>query len=414
MTINILEKIRDAHYFQLSSQGNVYTLTNLKLANGTNKILAATLKREVYCFEYPENLTDLLIPTTKEVLFTYIPGVAEIISIDAFNKSDTENDFVIGITITKGGNEQSRENYLNIYSAWEASQDFNLESISQNCLNVELSFIPYHLYHTKLLTWDEQGSIKTEIVWMLSGSDEKVHIYREYRVNHSYKEIDLKECFPEFLNPPSIVMWMDIQYCANNTKRISTYGCECGYVYMAVVDLKSVEILQTYSTRYENTITCVQIFSNDVNINNSLCRAIQTTTVDNYQLLVTNTILPSVVFLNILENGFSEVQVLEGSNYFNVTTCACIADIDLDGENEILIGSYGKEMLAYKYLKPDGWQLEGIKSFANPLYAMSYVDVTGDGLRELIVLTLRGVHVIQHEPDDVLEKLESKLKLLNT
>lgn len=52
-------------------------------------------------------------------------------------------------------------------------------------------------------------------------------------------------------------------------------------------------------------------------------------------------------------------------------------------------------MLAYKYLEPDGWQLEGVRSFANPLYAMIYVDVTGDGLRELIVLTLRGVHVIQ-------------------
>lgn len=47
-------------------------------------------------------------------------------------------------------------------------------------------------------------------------------------------------------------------------------------------------------------------------------------------------------YRNILENGFSELQVLEGSNYFNVTSCACIADIDLDGENEILVGSYGK------------------------------------------------------------------------
>lgn len=69
-----MKKFRDAHYFQISSQGNVYTLTNLQLANGTNKILAASLKREVYCFEYPENFSDLLIPQTKEVLFTYIPG----------------------------------------------------------------------------------------------------------------------------------------------------------------------------------------------------------------------------------------------------------------------------------------------------------------------------------------------------
>lgn len=99
--MDLLLKIKDAHYFQLSSQGNVYTLTSIQLANGTNKILAASLKREVFCFEYPDTISDILMPTTKEVLFTYIPGVAEIISMDAFNKSVTENDIVIGITITK-------------------------------------------------------------------------------------------------------------------------------------------------------------------------------------------------------------------------------------------------------------------------------------------------------------------------
>lgn len=72
--VDILSNMIDAHYFQLNSQGNVYTLTSLNLANGTNKILAASLKREVYCFEYPDNISDILTPTQKEVLFTYIPG----------------------------------------------------------------------------------------------------------------------------------------------------------------------------------------------------------------------------------------------------------------------------------------------------------------------------------------------------
>lgn len=72
--MDILLKVKDAHYFQLSSQGNVYTLTSIQLANGSNKILVASLKREVFCFEYPDTISDILTPTTKEVLFTYIPG----------------------------------------------------------------------------------------------------------------------------------------------------------------------------------------------------------------------------------------------------------------------------------------------------------------------------------------------------
>lgn len=89
------------------------------------------------------------------------------------------------------------------------------------------------------------------------------------------------------------------------------------------------------------------------------------------------------------------MQILEDSDEFNVTSCACIADIDFDGRNEIVLGKYGEELLAYKYNEQDGWQMEGIKSFPNPIYSVLYEDVTGDGIKELIVLTLKGVHIIQ-------------------
>lgn len=113
-----MDHFKDAHYFYIPSQGNVYTMTDLKLANGSIKLLVASLKREVFCFEYQESPTGSLVPTTKEISFTYIPSKfafsfflqfsnyividgAEIISLDAFNKSSTTNEFVIGITIIK-------------------------------------------------------------------------------------------------------------------------------------------------------------------------------------------------------------------------------------------------------------------------------------------------------------------------
>jgi hypothetical protein len=47
----------------------------------------------------------------------------------------------------------------------------------------------------------------------LSGSDEKIHMFREDRENHCYSEVDVAEYFPELVEPPSIILWMDIHYC---------------------------------------------------------------------------------------------------------------------------------------------------------------------------------------------------------
>ena len=37
------------------------------------------------------------------------------------------------------------------------------------------------------------------------------------------------------------------------------------------------------------------------------------------------------------------------------------------------------------------------KSFAQPLYAIDYIDLTNDGVRELIVASSKGLHVLQVE-----------------
>lgn len=102
------------------------------------------------------------------------------------------------------------EFYLNIYSEWEENEDFNIDNIAQNCLNVELSFTPYQLTHTELIVWDGDTIASKEIVFLLSGSDNQVHVYREYTTDHLYKEVDNKEYFPEFIKTPSPVIWIDI------------------------------------------------------------------------------------------------------------------------------------------------------------------------------------------------------------
>ena len=59
-----------------------------------------------------------------------------------------------------------------------------------------------------------------------------------------------------------------------------------------------------------------------------------------------------------------------------------------------------QELLCYKF-QPAGSELEGQfqlqwrRSFKSPLLSIIYLDLTGDGLRELAVLTLKGLHILQ-------------------
>lgn len=56
-----------------------------------------------------------------------------------------------------------------------------------------------------------------------------------------------------------------------------------------------------------------------------------------------------------------------------------------------------QELLCYKF-QPAGsgqFQLQWRRSFKSPLLSVIYLDLTGDGLRELAVLTLKGLHILQ-------------------
>ncbi|PNF25744.1 Kaptin [Cryptotermes secundus] len=413
----VMENIIDAHYFVLPSQGNVYSLTKLCMSKGGNKILAASLRRKVFSFEYSGDSDGFLNPTVKEVLFTYIPNGTEIISIDAFTRSQSSDDFVIGITIIKSS-EHNTETYLNIYSEWEPSSEINLDSVAQNCLMIELDFIPYQLYHTEMYTSAEDESSK-EVAWLLSGSDEKIHMFREDRENHCYSEVDVAEHFPELVEPPSIILWMDIHHCMAGARRISAFGCECGYVKLAVVDVTKKVVVSCWSARFEGPISTVRLFTEKSNLKppSFLDVPQQEREEMSVHLLVTNTLQASVVYMNVLQQGLHEPFILPDSEHYDAVLCSATADVDMDGRNEVVLGTYGQEVLIYKYQEcsPDksgAWLLVSQRSFANPIHSILYLDVTGDGVREFVILTLRGVHILQHDPKDVSEVFNRRYKKL--
>ncbi len=43
-----------------------------------------------------------------------------------------------------------------------------------------------------------------------------------------------------------------------------------------------------------------------------------------------------------MDNGFSDPSVLPGSDLFDSVLCVTVGDVDFDGQNEVIIGTYGQ------------------------------------------------------------------------
>lgn len=74
--------------------------------------------------------------------------------------------------------------------------------------------------------------------------------------------------------------------------------------------------------------------------------------------------------------------------------CGIIADLDLDGSVEIVLGTYGRQLLVYKW-DATSWDLRATRTLPHPVHSLHYLDVTGDAVRELLILTPKGLHVFQ-------------------
>ena len=51
-----------------------------------------------------------------------------------------------------------------------------------------------------------------------------------------------------------------------------------------------------------------------------------------------------LIYRNIINEGFTSMVTLPDSDDFDCVTCTCIADVDWDGRNEVILGTYGQVM----------------------------------------------------------------------
>nr|XP_054367458.1 KICSTOR complex protein kaptin isoform X2 [Mirounga angustirostris] len=346
--------LREDSFTRFSSQSNVYGLAGG--AGGRGELLAATLKGKVLGFRY-QDLRQKIRPVAKELQFNYIPVDAEIVSIDTFNKSPPKRGLVVGITFIKDSGDKGSP-FLNIYCDYEPGSEYNLDSIAQSCLNLELQFTPFQLCHAD-------------------------------------------------------VLWLDVHNLPGTSRRLSALGCQSGYVRVAHVDQRSQEILQTWTILQDGPISRVIVFSLSAP-EETVDRPQQ----EEYGVLVASMLEPAVVYRDLLSRGLEDQLLLPGSDQFDSVLCGLVTDVDLDGWPEVLVATYGQELLCYKYFGPEsglpeaerGFRLLWRRGFSSPLLAMAHVDLTGDGLQELAVVSLKGVHILQHSLVQASELVLTRLR----
>jgi len=405
------EHLLDAHTFSLDYQGNTYSVTSItQHQTFTTKLIVATLNRKVLCMELSMSHCArpcgcVVVPQSQEIQFTYIPSGAEIISIDAFNRSADSDDFVIGVTIIKSTESGSPGQYLNIYSDLDVHMDqkpFQLENLAQNCVSLLLDFIPYQLTHCQLTT--------DTVVWCLGGSDRKIHIYSEDKSKHMYMEVDSTSFMPEFSRTfPSVPLWTDMCVTSHG-KRVTATGCECGYLVVTTIDVNTLSDLKTFEKEFAGPLTCTKLFPScpppltpppclDLKPNQTCDNP---SSLSSLHLAVSHSLGETQVFHNIVESNLTEGVFLPESDMSDVVTCLCVADVDMLGENCLILGTYGQMVLCYK-CSSDGveWELSWSRQVSAPVLGVRCEDVTGDGVRELVVVTTRGVQVLQPQLDNV-------------
>lgn len=113
------------------------------------------------------------------------------------------------------------------------------------------------------------------------------------------------------------------------------------------------------------------------------------------------------------------MQVLPSSEDHDAVLCAHVTDLDLDGKHEIILGTYGSCLLTYQ-LDSDAnrsmfpvYKLAGRRQFPHPIYGIQSVDLNSDGLRELVVITMFGIHVFQTSIKGAQKRCTRFLQALN-
>jgi hypothetical protein len=83
------------------------------------------------------------------------------------------------------------------------------------------------------------------------------------------------------------------------SSRVSAFGCECGFVKLAVVDVTKKEVVSCWSARFEGPVSTVRLFTEKSNLKppSFLSMPQEEREEMSVHLLATNTLQSSIVYM---------------------------------------------------------------------------------------------------------------------
>ena len=288
------------------------------------------------------------------------------------------------------------------------------------------------MYQTQLVSIVDSArtTLEKKPIWLLSGGDNSIHAFSEECPYHSFNEIPIEDCFPELYKIPGLALWIDvlnIEATQAGCERAIALGFEDGSVrlYHSVLSKRTGKftlVRESHFDDYTTIVPAVRLFSARSTSESKLRsrlkdnHSIKESQVDSSRqisLLAVSSTNSSLIFKDVLQKGFADYYKLPESCRLDCATSAAIGDINVDGFNELIIGTHGRELLTYQYDMQNGtYGLVQVSLLNYPIYAISVLDLTGDSLNDLTVLVSSGILIQQSSVEDKLELCRRRVDAL--
>ena len=332
---------------------------------------------------------------------------------------------------------------LNIYGyktcpsyAVDHSVEIDWDILAEDCQCVELSCIPFQLSHTKSLLPQSRRPL---VVILLTADDGQVYAFgpskkkgRDLRI----EAISIERVLPELtkLSLPTIIMSFDIFHTPS--KRFVVAGYQNGEILLMVSGTmeesdgkdgsgpsnRSEPLLDSgvfrpsfggklsrYRQHLDGAIPSVRLFLDDNGTVN---------------LIVCGALGYVLVYIDIERNGLNVAETLPKSMDYDAVLCSNVMDFTCTGTKDLVIGTYSGELLVYKKSNkskdassetPNScYELHWQKRLAEPIFAVSSIDLDLDGVEELLATTEKGVYIIQADIEKAAKMTLQLLKVLRS
>jgi hypothetical protein len=394
--------LSETHYVDLQAPSHVYCLSKVNHQSMRATIVAATFK--LVAIEAIETTHGNIRWNTNQLSLPKDGRGIEIISLNSFNQLNKENSPIIAYTTVEAtystsptlsssannsnnnpvpppesSEEIKRTFYLNICGT-NSTDKSSWEEIAEDRQILRLDYTPFKIAYIKVLK-DRQFAI------LVSGSDCQLHLYKQDE-RRQWIEHRLQAYFPELSSDlTSCVLSIEIEEFVVNEQnhRFIALGCQDGQVVLHITNLDTKKS-QKHSMWLDGPISALKLYKchsarsikpNLEQKNGKVSPVIERVkgqlreyveqkkklkqklkdsagqksakhSDHHVDLAVAGAIGYAVVFHHVIEHGFENAAMLTNSDTFDAIMSINVADVDWDGHMEILLSTYGQQLVIYK------------------------------------------------------------------